>query len=41
MSTRPEQQARPWTTPGLDFDTIIIGARISGLHQLDRLREMG
>jgi hypothetical protein len=30
MSTRPEQQARPWTTPGLDFDTII-----------DRLREMG
>ena len=27
------------TTPGLDFDAIIIGAGISGLYQLHRLRD--
>ena len=41
MLTRSEQQARPKTAPELDFDTIIIGAGISGLYQLYRLREMG
>ena len=40
MSTPSSQQARPGTTPGLDFDTIVIGAGISGLYQLYRLREM-
>jgi cation diffusion facilitator CzcD-associated flavoprotein CzcO len=41
MPTRSEPQARPETAPGLDFDTIIIGAGISGLYQLHRLREIG
>ena len=41
MSTRSEQRARSTTAPHLDFDTIIIGAGISGLYQLYRLREMG
>ena len=41
MPTPSEQQTRPDTAPGLDFDTIIIGAGISGLYQLYRLREMG
>ena len=29
------------TTPGLDYDAIIIGAGISGMYQLLRLRELG
>ena len=41
MPTPTEQQDRPETARGLDFDTIIIGAGISGLYQLHRLREIG
>jgi cation diffusion facilitator CzcD-associated flavoprotein CzcO len=31
----------PQPVPGLDYDTVIIGAGISGLYQLYRLRELG
>jgi cation diffusion facilitator CzcD-associated flavoprotein CzcO len=31
----------PETKQGIDFDTIVIGAGISGLYQLYRLREIG
>jgi cation diffusion facilitator CzcD-associated flavoprotein CzcO len=41
MPTPSGQQTRPTTAPGLDFDTIVIGAGISGLYQLYRLRELG
>jgi cation diffusion facilitator CzcD-associated flavoprotein CzcO len=37
----PEQGPRPELAPGLDFDVIIIGAGISGMYQLYRLRELG
>src|SRR4051795_1378240 len=29
------------TSTGLDFDAIVIGAGVSGLYQLYRLRELG
>src|SRR5271155_3919154 len=32
---------QPKADPALDFDAIIIGAGVSGLHQLYRLRELG
>ena len=41
MTTLPERQAPARPATGLDFDTIVIGAGISGLYQLYRLREMG
>jgi cation diffusion facilitator CzcD-associated flavoprotein CzcO len=41
MANLPERQAPARPAPGLDFDTIVIGAGISGLYQLYRLREMG
>jgi cation diffusion facilitator CzcD-associated flavoprotein CzcO len=41
MPTPSALRARPETAPGLDFDTIVIGAGISGLYQLYRLREIG
>ena len=41
MATRSEQQTRPETARGLEFDTIVVGAGISGLYQLYRLREIG
>jgi cation diffusion facilitator CzcD-associated flavoprotein CzcO len=41
MTIPSAQHAGPATAPGLDFDTIVIGAGISGLYQLHRLREMG
>jgi len=31
----------PSAPPGLDFDAIIIGAGLSGMYQLHRLRELG
>src|SRR3984893_18198896 len=30
-----------WTDPSTDFDAIIIGAGVSGLYQLYKLRELG
>jgi len=41
MATSPVTVIQPESTRGLDCDTIIIGAGISGLYQLYRLREMG
>src|SRR6202048_1496803 len=36
-----ETQAPPDATPALDYDAIIIGAGMSGMYQLYRLRELG
>jgi cation diffusion facilitator CzcD-associated flavoprotein CzcO len=41
MATRTALPTRAASTRGLDHDTIVIGAGISGLYQLYRLREMG
>jgi cation diffusion facilitator CzcD-associated flavoprotein CzcO len=41
MPTSSPQPARTDAAPALDYDTIIIGAGISGLYQLYRLREIG
>jgi cation diffusion facilitator CzcD-associated flavoprotein CzcO len=32
---------KAWTDPSTDFDAIIIGAGVSGLYQLYKLRELG
>jgi cation diffusion facilitator CzcD-associated flavoprotein CzcO len=40
MQERQHMAASP-ETPGLDYDAIVIGAGISGLYQLYRLRELG
>jgi len=32
---------KAWMDPGTDFDAIIIGAGVSGLYQLYKLRELG
>jgi len=41
MATMTEtRQARP-TSNDLDFDAIIVGAGMSGMYQLYRLRELG
>ncbi len=39
MDAQREAQARPGISP--DYDAIIIGAGISGMYQLYRLRELG
>jgi cation diffusion facilitator CzcD-associated flavoprotein CzcO len=41
MTTPSGHVAHSATASGLDFETIVIGAGISGLYQLYRLREMG
>ena len=41
MAASHETQASAGTAPALDYDAIIIGAGISGLYQLYRLRELG
>jgi cation diffusion facilitator CzcD-associated flavoprotein CzcO len=41
MATSPATSTRTESTRGLDLDTIVVGAGISGLYQLYRLREMG
>jgi len=41
MAISRAQMAPPESARGLDYDTIVIGAGISGLYQLHRLREMG
>src|SRR5262249_2403746 len=41
MSTAPATAIPSQSTRGLAYDPIIIGAGISGLYQLYRLREMG
>ena len=41
MTTPSASPARAETAADLDFDTIVIGAGISGLYQLHRLREIG
>jgi len=32
---------KPQTEVNIDFDTIVIGAGVSGLYQLYKLRELG
>ena len=41
MATSSEPLPRPASARDLDVDTIVIGAGISGLYQLHRLREIG
>jgi cation diffusion facilitator CzcD-associated flavoprotein CzcO len=41
MSGSPETQAHADVAPVPDYDAIIVGAGISGLYQLYRLRELG
>ena len=41
MSTTKEAKANPGTMPELDYDAIVVGAGISGMYQLHRLRELG
>src|ERR1019366_5084951 len=41
MTASHETQAQAGTAPTLDFDAIIIGAGMSGLYQLYRLRQLG
>jgi cation diffusion facilitator CzcD-associated flavoprotein CzcO len=41
MATQREAPSRSDAPPALDYDAIIIGAGMSGLYQLYRLRELG
>ena len=41
MIALPETPAPPDAAPALDYDAIIIGAGMSGMYQLYRLRELG
>ena len=41
MIASSETPAPPDATPALDYDAIIIGAGMSGMYQLYRLRELG
>jgi len=41
MIASSETQAPPDAAPALDYDAIIIGAGMSGMYQLYRLRELG
>jgi cation diffusion facilitator CzcD-associated flavoprotein CzcO len=41
MGVAHETRSRAGETPVLDYDAIIIGAGISGMYQLYRLRELG
>ena len=41
MSTLQATRSSPQTSSKLDFDAVIIGAGISGLYQLLKLRELG
>jgi cation diffusion facilitator CzcD-associated flavoprotein CzcO len=41
MNASPQNHALADTAPELDFDAIIIGAGMSGMYQLYRLRELG
>src|SRR5471032_2347772 len=41
MAVPRENQASAAAAPALEFDAIIIGAGVSGLYQLYRLRELG
>ena len=41
MSTSDAAAGYAQAEPALDFDAVIIGAGVSGLYQLYRLRELG
>ncbi|HLZ96854.1 MAG TPA: NAD(P)-binding protein [Steroidobacteraceae bacterium] len=41
MNDRLEAASEPSTIAATDFDAIVIGAGVSGLYQLYRLRELG
>src|SRR6202011_3361093 len=41
MAASRETKTLPGAAPALDYDAIIIGAGMSGMYQLYRLRELG
>ena len=41
MNDRVETKREPTAEAATDFDAIVIGAGVSGLYQLYRLRELG
>src|SRR6202163_70476 len=41
MAASHETKTPPGAAPALDYDAIIIGAGMSGMYQLYRLRELG
>jgi cation diffusion facilitator CzcD-associated flavoprotein CzcO len=41
MNVVMEAARQPATNTAIDFDAIVIGAGVSGLYQLYRLRELG
>ena len=41
MTASRQAQSAPDAAPVLDYDAIIIGAGMSGMYQLYRLRELG
>jgi cation diffusion facilitator CzcD-associated flavoprotein CzcO len=41
MTAQQDTLSRTGTAPDLDFDAIIVGAGLSGMYQLIRLRELG
>jgi cation diffusion facilitator CzcD-associated flavoprotein CzcO len=41
MAASRETKTQPCAAPALDYDAIIIGAGMSGMYQLYRLRELG
>jgi cation diffusion facilitator CzcD-associated flavoprotein CzcO len=41
VTASPPSQSSAFKTPALDYEVVIIGAGMSGLYQLHRLRELG
>ncbi len=41
MSAVAQAESRPVAATGLEYDAIVIGAGMSGLYQLIKLRERG
>jgi cation diffusion facilitator CzcD-associated flavoprotein CzcO len=41
MAASQQASTRAGAAPAMDFDVIVIGAGMSGLYQLYRLRELG
>ena len=41
MAASQQASTRAGAAPAMDFDAVVIGAGMSGLYQLYRLRELG